>query len=279
MGYTDAMRRSPASHKGENGTVAVLGGSHRYHGAPIFAALGALGSGVDLVYPVVHSCNETVTKAASPAFIVRTFKDASLTDKEVRGVLALLQEVHVAVLGPGMAETKENEAALAFLVGHAPCALVLDARALRPRIVRAIKPGTTAVLTPHLGELEHLTGRSLSEIPRREIHALVKLLAAETGATVVLKGQSDYLCDARGKTATVKGGNAGLTKGGTGDLLAGLIAGLLAQGLAPMDACALGCAVMKKAGEELYPTLGFAYGTLDVAARIPAVLHALSDRA
>lgn len=269
------MRRSPTSHKGENGTVAVLGGSHRFHGAPIFASLGALHSGVDLVYPVVHACNETVTKAASPAFIVRTFKDGSLTEKETQGIIELLKEVHVAVLGPGLAETKENETALAAIVAAAPCALVLDARALRPQVLRRVRKGATVVLTPHLGELEHITGKSLSDIPRKEVTALVKLLAGETHTTVVLKGAVDFLCSPTGKTATVKGGNAGLTKGGTGDVLAGLIAGLMAQGLGPFEASELACEVMKRAADDLYPKKGYAFSALDIVERIPEVLHTL----
>lgn len=269
------MRRSPASHKGENGTVAVIGGSHRFHGAPIFTALAAEHSGVDMVYPVIHSCNETVTKAASPAFIVRTFKDASLTEKETQGIIALLKDMHAAVLGPGLAETKENEMALASIVANAACALVLDARALRPGILRKIRKDATVVLTPHLGELEHITGKSLSDIPRKEVTALVKLLAQETHTTVVLKGQVDFLCSADGKTATVKGGNAGLTKGGTGDALAGLIAGLIAQGMEPFRASALACVIIKKAADDLYPSKGFAYSTLDVIHAIPKTLHKL----
>lgn len=269
------MRRSPTSHKGENGTVAVVGGSHRFHGAPIFAALGALHSGVDLVYPVVPACNEIVTKAASPAFIVRTFKDANITARETTGIIALLKDVHVGVLGPGLAETKENEIALAAVIAAAPCPLVLDARALRPAILRRIRSDATVILTPHLGELEHLTGQSLSDVPRADVQALVKLLAGDVGATVVLKGAVDFVCSPAGKTASVKGGNAGLTKGGTGDVLAGLIAGLLAQGLAPMEAATLACRVMKQAARDLYPQSGYAYSTLDIVSHLPASLHKL----
>ncbi len=269
------MRRNPASHKGENGTVAVLGGSHRFHGAPIFSSLAAERSGVDLVYPVVHGCHELVTKMASPAFIVRSFKEQGLTEKDVRDTLALLQDVHAAVLGPGMAETKDNDAALSFLVQNARCALVLDARALRPAIVRKIRKDATAVLTPHIGELERLTGKSLTDIPRRELSSLIKLLAAETNATVVLKGQTDIICTPAGKTSLVKGGNAGLTKGGTGDALAGLIAGLLAQGMESFAACSLACRVIKQCADDLYPAMGYGYSTLEVIAQIPQALHKL----
>lgn len=269
------MKRNPASHKGENGTVAVVGGSHTFHGAPIFSALAAERSGVDLVYPVVHGCHEGVTKMASPAFIVRGCKEQGLSEKDVRDILALLRDVHAAVLGPGMSEAKENDAALGFLVAHAPCALVLDARALRPAIVRKIRHEGVTVLTPHIGELERITGKSLTGVPKRDIAALVKILAAETGALVVLKGPTDFLCAPNGKTVTVKGGNAGLTKGGTGDALAGLIAGLLAQGLPPLEAATLGCRVIKHAADGLFPKKGFAYSTLDVIQAIPASLHAL----
>lgn len=270
------MRRDAGSHKGENGTVAVVGGSHTFHGAPIFSSLAAERSGVDLVYPVVHGCHAEVTKAASPAFIVRACKEQGLAEKDVREILSLLREVHAAVLGPGMADAKENDAALAFLVKNAPCALVLDARALRPPIVKSIPAKTTAVLTPHIGELERITGKSLTGIAKRDVQALVKMLAKETHATVVLKGETDFIATPQGKTALVKGGNAGLTKGGTGDALAGLIAGLLAQGLEPLAACTLACRVIKQCADDLFPKKGYAYSTLDVINHIPEALHKLN---
>lgn len=267
------MKRDPKSHKTQNGTVAVIGGSHRFHGAPIFSALAAEASGVDLIYPVVHQCHEVVTRQASLNFIVGTFKGRSLGQQDVKEILALLRELHVAVLGPGMAETKENGAALRLIVANAPCSLVLDARALRPAIVKSVKKGTTTVLTPHLGELEYLVGKSLTGLSRAKITALVTLIAKELKVTVLLKGEEDLIVSPEGKKEVVKGGNAGLTKGGTGDALAGLVAGLMAQGVKPLQACVMGARIIKRAATVLYPQKGYAYTTKEVIEQIPHLVH------
>lgn len=264
--------RDPHSHKGQNGTVAVLGGSHKFHGAPIFSALAAEATGVDLVYPIVHACHGTVTRMASPGFIVQTFKENGLTKDDVKEILSLLREVHVAVLGPGMAESQNNAAALSIIVANAPCALVLDARALRPAILKHLRKGKPLILTPHIGELEHIVRKNLTGVAKTQIVALVKQLAKTTGATVILKGPEDFVCSPQGKTEIVRGGNAGLTKGGTGDALAGVIAGLLAQGMDPMGACVTGTTLIKKAGERLAKEKGFAYSTREVIGELPKLL-------
>jgi len=268
------LHRDPKSHKTQNGTVAVIGGSHRFHGAPIFTALSAEATGVDLVYPFVHECHEDVTRQASLNFIVSTFKGKSLSQGDVKSVLVLLRELDVAVIGPGMEENQENATALSAIVGNSPCSLVLDAGALKPAVVKSIKDDTVAVLTPHVGELEELTGQDLTGVPRREVEALAKLLAKEHEVTVILKGHEDLIVDSKGKKTTVKGGNAGLTKGGTGDVLAGVIAGLMAQGVKPFEACALSARLIKRAATVLYPEKGYAYTTVEVIQQIPHLLHA-----
>jgi NAD(P)H-hydrate epimerase len=268
------MKRDPKSHKTQNGTVAVVGGCHRMHGAPVFAALGAEASGVDLIYPVVHSCNEMVTRQASLNFIVSTFKGKSLTEKDVVNILKIFRELDVAVIGPGMEETKENSAALQVIVSKSPCNLVLDARALRPEIVSKVNKAVTCICTPHLGELEYLTGQDLTNVSKKEIKALVTLFAREKKVFIVLKGHEDLIVSPDGKSTTIKGGNAGLTKGGTGDVLSGLIAGLLAQGMKPMEACATACTIIKRAATVLYPEKGYAFTAKGVIEQIPHLLHA-----
>ncbi|OGJ65032.1 hypothetical protein A3E47_01130 [Candidatus Peribacteria bacterium RIFCSPHIGHO2_12_FULL_54_10] len=104
--------------------------------------------------------------------------------------------------------------------------------------------------------------------------ALAELVADEHHAVVLLKGHEDFIVDVSGRTKTVKGGNAGLTKGGTGDTLAGLIAGLIAQKMDPFDACVLGTTIIKKAGEKIYKTKGYAYTTREIICLIPEILRA-----
>lgn len=266
------LQRDPTSHKGQNGRVVVVGGSHRFHGAPIFSALAAEASGVDLIVPIVHRCHEVVTRGASLNFIVHTFKGNSLTEGDAERVLSLLEHADSCVIGPGMAETPENVEAVSRIVFGARCPLVLDAAALHPSVLGSLTKEHTVILTPHRGELARLVQRDLRDLPEREILSLAELLAEEHHATVLLKGAEDFIVGAS-KKKIVKGGNAGLTKGGTGDALAGLIAGLIAQKMDSFDAGVHATAIIKKAGEKLYKTKGYAYTTREVIGLIPELLR------
>src|SRR3989338_638876 len=249
------LQRDPKSHKGQNGRVAIIGGSHRFHGAPIFSALAAEASGVDLIFPVVHRCNEAVTLGASLNFIVHTFEGNSLTEGDAERVLSLLEHVDSCVIG-------------------VHCPLILDAAALHLSVLGGRTKEQTVILTPHKGELARLVRKDLSSLARNEMTALAELVADEHHAVVLLKGHEDFIVDVSGRTKTVKGGNAGLTKGGTGDPLAGLIAGLIAQKMDPFDACVLGTTIIKKAGEKIYKTKGYAYTTREIICLIPEILRA-----
>jgi NAD(P)H-hydrate epimerase len=139
--------------------------------------------------------------------------------------------------------------------------------------VSQIKKGSAVILTPHIGELEHLTGQNLTRLPLTKIQEVAASVAKKYGCTVVLKAHDDCIVDFKGTRQIVKGGNAGLTKGGTGDSLAGLIAGLLAQGIKPFDACVMATTTIKRAATVLYPEKGFGFTTRDLIEQIPHLLH------
>ncbi len=254
--------RSPNSHKGENGKVAVIGGSRRMHGAPLFSALAAEASGVDLVYVAVPLCHEDVTKNASPNFQVFTFEGAELLKKDVGPMLQILAIMDCAVIGPGLSRNAETLNAIEQVMGGTPCPLVIDATALQPSTLASVA-GRGSVLTPHLGELERM-GLTQEDLSQR---------ARVSNTTFLLKGPTDFITGPDGEMHESKGGNAGLTVGGTGDALAGLIAGLVAQKMQPFDAAMLASKVIKTAGDRLYEELGFRYTTMDVIEQIPYLLH------
>lgn len=256
------MIRRSDSHKGENGKVAVIGGSRFIHGAPIFSALAAEKSGVDLVFLKVPSCHEEVAKHASLNFQVLPFHNDDLSEKDVRDCLELLATIDAAVIGPGIAKTQESISAIEQIVEGASCPLVLDATALQPSILKKLT-GTNAVLTPHRGELERL------EISEKDLPHI----CTEYGITIVLKDEVDIITGSDGSQKKITGGNAGLTVGGTGDALAGLLCGLLSQGILPVEAATISCTLLKRAGTLLRTQDGFAYGTSKVIAYIPQLLN------
>ena len=191
-----AMNREPGSHKGENGKVAVIGGSRLIHGAPVFSALAAEAAGADLLYLFVPPAHEEVTKQASLNFQVHTFAQQELTGTDVGPVLQLLASMDCAVIGPGLSRDATSLTALRQIVTGAPCPVVLDASALQPDTLQWIT-GKTAVLTPHLGELERM-GIQEEDITQR---------AKESGATLLLKGQTDRIAGPDGKLHEVQGGH------------------------------------------------------------------------
>jgi hydroxyethylthiazole kinase-like uncharacterized protein yjeF len=258
------MERAPDSHKGDNGKVAVIGGSRYQHGAPILSALGAESSGADLIYICLPNCHQEVAKHASLNFQVHPFALDDIHKKDIKPILELLATMDSAVIGPGIARTQEHIDAMREIITSATCALVLDATALQPETLNDVKDKTT-VLTPHLGELERMG------IDQDDLLSA----AQESGATLLLKDQIDHIASPDGTMEDVTGGNAGLTVGGTGDVLAGLIAGLLAQRMDPKDAAITGARVLKTAGQRLLPEKGFAYTAHDVVNEISGILRTM----
>lgn len=260
------MERSPTSHKGENGIVAVIGGSAGIHGAPILAALAAEASGVDLVFVALPNAHVQLARAAALNFQVRGWKGDAFSKADVKPLLEWLATMDACVIGPGMDRSMESIEALYELVASCPCPMVLDASALQPWTLEAAK-GHRAILTPHLGELERM-GIAPNDIATE---------AQKHEAVIHLKGAIDRIATSDGTAKDVVGGNQGLTVGGTGDVLAGLTAGLLAQRVPMDEASILATSVVKKAGDALMEDNGYAYRAVDVIRMIPRILREQID--
>ncbi len=256
------MKRSPDSHKGENGKVAIIGGSKTMHGAPLFSALAAEASGVDLVFVCFPRCHVDIAKMQSLNFQIHPFIGDELTKRDAAAILELLATMDSAVIGPGLNRNPATLAVIEHIVAASPCPLVLDASALQPWTVKRAA-GKGCIVTPHAGELERMRIRP-GEIGR---------IAKEYAITILAKGPIDHIADIQGKIRTVRGGHPGLTVGGTGDALAGLVAGLVAQRIPPSDACRIASKTIKAAGDELEKTCGYAYGTRRVIEMIPMMLR------
>lgn len=258
------MERAPDSHKGENGRVAVIGGSLYQHGAPVFSALAAESSGADLVYLALPNVHQHVARMYSLNFQVHPFSGDELKNADIGPLLEMLATADCAVIGPGLDRGATTLKLIRELVESAPCPLVLDASALQEWTVDAAC-GKNAVLTPHLGELERMGVKQEN----------IGMLAKKTGLVIHVKAMIDRIAGPDGKICEVSGGNAGLTVGGTGDALAGLIAGLVAQNVKPVDACFMASRIVKRAGGVLFRDKGYSYTARDVIEQIPHLLHAL----
>jgi ADP-dependent NAD(P)H-hydrate dehydratase len=247
-----ARRRS--SRKGENGRVLVVGGSSVYHGAPVHAARGAQSAGVDLVYLAVPKVISTPVRSMSADFIVFPLPDSRLTGGSVRRLLNWLPQVDSAVIGPGL--ERPEFAALKRLCSELlarSCSLVLDAGALLPELAKEIH-GEKVVLTPHAGEFKRLTGVDLPT-PAEQRAPMVREWAERLQSTLLQKGMGDVISDGRDVYLNFSG-RAAMTAGGTGDVLAGLTAGLLALGVPTVKAAAISAYLNGLAGTSVWGRVG-----------------------
>lgn len=262
------MERRADSHKGENGKVCIIGGSRFIHGAPLFSALAAEASGADLLYLFVPPAHEEVARQTSLNFQVRTFTGKELERQDVEDILRMLASMDCAVIGPGLSREPESVQAIRQIVTGAPCPLVLDASALQAETPAWITH-KQVVLTPHLGELERMN----------IVEDDIGRIAQQERLTILLKGHIDRIAGPDGTVTENPGGNAGLTVGGTGDALAGLTAGLIAQKMPPQEAALLASRAIKKAGDMLHEQQGMRYTTQEVIEMLPLALKELHDAA
>jgi ADP-dependent NAD(P)H-hydrate dehydratase len=239
--------RKFASRKGDNGSVLVLGGSYFYHGAPILSSLAALRCGTDLVYTCVPKINVQATRAISPNLIVLPLVDAKLTRGAVHKLLGVIpKELDSATIGMGLAI--QDIEALKLLVTsllNQDVRLSLDASALVSDILPLIK-NKKVVVTPHAGEFKRLFGELPSDSKKERI-SIVEKYAKENALTILLKGPTDIISDGQKTYLNVKNTPA-MTVGGTGDVLSGLVAGMLSKNRNPIEAAAAAVFINGKAG-------------------------------
>lgn len=272
-------KRSPESHKGQNGRVLVIGGSIEYYGAPIFSAIGALHSGVDLVYLAVPECNFEVTRNYCPDFIVRKYQGEYLNSKAFDLISSLAVQCDVIVIGPGLGDRKETLETVKKIITEVSKPMIIDADAIQVlQSMEKFPLKQKIVVTPHHQEFESLTGKPFKKSENIEQkNMLLRALATDIKINILLKGKEDIIASENGEIANNQTGNAGMTVGGTGDILAGAVAGLMAQGVEPFDACQLGAFTLGKTGDKLLKEKGYGFSASDLAAEFPYILRELSD--
>lgn len=269
-------RRAADSHKGMNGRLMIVGGSIDYYGAPILSALAAVYSGTDLVHLFVPECNFDVTRSMYPDFIVHTFPGEYLDVKAIRPVVDYSKKCDAILIGPGLGKREETMEALTKLVKELEIPTVLDAAAIQ--VFQKIKevPSQQIVLTPHHNEFETLTGKDIKisgSMSNKVV--LLRTLATDLKINIILKGPEDLIASDEGEVYKNSTGNAGMTVGGSGDVLSGFIASLIAQGAAPFSACQAATYLLGKAGDELMKQKGFNYSASDLALEIPYVTRGI----
>ena len=267
-------------HKGTFGHVLCLGGSLDYPGAAVLCARAALRGGAGLVTLGYPALLRPVIGAQLLCEMGRGLPDehGTLGSIAVDEALEMAAERDAVALGPGLSRAASAAVFAREVALRAERPLVLDADGLNAFEARAAGLAAAAgprVLTPHVGEAARLLGTGTANVSADRSGA-ARELARTTRSVVLLKGAGTLISDGT-RTETVTTGNPGLATGGSGDVLTGLVAALLAQGLPPFDAAWLGAHLHGAAGDLAAAEMG-EHGMIaaDVLDRLP---HALRDHA
>lgn len=256
--------RVPTAHKGHYGHVLAIGGDHGYAGAVRLAAEAAARSGAGLVSVATRAEHVAAIVAARPELMVRGVAQTGELE-------SLLERATVLALGPGLGTSTWSVSMWVRAMGcERPAVIDADALNLLARSPRSLAPGS--VLTPHPGEAARLLGCDTADIARDRFGAAAEL-ARRFNAVCVLKGAGSVIADPSGAFAVCPFGNPGMATGGMGDVLSGVVAALLAQGLNAFDSAMLGVLAHALAGDRaaLHGQRGLLAG--DLLAELRAVLN------
>ena len=254
-------QRRRGAHKGEFGRVLVIAGSAGMTGAAALTAEAALRVGAGLVtVGCPASINDVLEVKLTEAmtFGLPETYDRTLDTRALAPILELSEEVDVLAIGPGLSRDPETAVLVRRLVARADRPMVIDADGLNAVAdAGMILEGEHApmVLTPHPGEMGRLMGVSTDKVQGNRKH-FAEAAANRFGSVIILKGACALIAET-GRPLTVNPtGNPGMATGGTGDVLTGMVAGLIAQGLLPFEAAAAATYLHGLAGDVAAAELG-----------------------
>jgi len=265
--------RPPESHKGDFGRLLVIGGSEIFSGAPALVALAALRTGVDLVYIAAPEKTAYTISSMSPNLITLKLGGDYLSPRDLPIIRRHMKGVTAAVIGPGLGLHKETEDAVEEvikIVEEEKVPLLLDADGLKAFSKFKRRLEVPLVLTPHAGEYRILTGEELSENIHERVTSVQKT-AQDLGAVVLLKSHVDLISDGERVKLNCTG-NPGMTVGGTGDVLSGVVGALMAQGTDPFEAAVAGAFINVAAGDFVKEEKGYHLVATDLLDWIPKIM-------
>ena len=247
-------RRARASHKGQYGRVLVIGGAAGMMGAIAMAARAAVRSGSGLVNAIVPAGIAPEVASASLETMVSGVEDTldgCIAAEQAETLAGMTPAFDAVLLGPGLSRSDDALRLVEAMLAGCQTDLVLDADALAVlagRLDALAAAAARLIITPHPGELALLTGRSVDDI-QADRPAAAQAAAEASGAVVVLKGAGTVVASPGHAACINLTGNPGMATGGSGDVLAGLLVGLLGQGLEPYDAARAAVYLHGRAGD------------------------------
>lgn len=269
---------SKEHHKGTGGTALLFCGSVGYAGAAALSAAGCLRCGVGIVRCVVPEKIYPIVSSAVPeaVFSVGGGRDR-ITKKDVQRVIKNNYRVSSVLIGCGIGTKSGTERAVEDVLREFNVPTVIDADGLNLLSSRiyCIKRHPDTIITPHPGEAARLLGTTAEDIQSDRFSAVVKL-SEITGGIAVLKGHNTLIADTNGNVFVCPFGNPGMGKGGSGDVLSGMITAFLAQGMKPLDSAILGVSLHSLAGDAAAERLGeISMMPTDIIKALPDVIKNL----
>jgi len=268
-------KRNVKSHKGQNGRVLIVGGSKDFYGAPVLAGLAALKSSADLIYLFVPESNFDCSRSLYPDFIVKSYPGEFLTERYASTIIEFGRKCDSLLIGPGLGNNELTQDAVFEIIKNLHIPTVLDAEAIS--VIKKIENFPLAqpiLITPHKQEFQNLVDREIivNEEDTKSI-ILLRSISMDLHLSVLLKGPYDFISSDEGVVEINTSGNAGMTVGGTGDVLAGVAACLMAQGLEVFDAARVAAYYVGKAGDYLFKKQGYGFTASELAMALPKVFN------
>ena len=265
------------AHKGTAGLVLVVAGSRGMAGAAALVGNGALRGGAGLVRIATPDVVLDTVAAMAPCCTLAPLPDdgTCLTREAADGVLRLAKDRHALAIGPGLGQTDGVAGVVTAVLARAVVPIVLDADGLnvlgRHAAVVLKTAQVPVIVTPHPGEAARLLGQTIKQV-QGDREAAAAALAA-MGAVAVLKGHGTVVCDGR-RLYVNQTGNPGMATAGSGDVMTGLLAALVAGGMEPFDAAVLAVWAHGRAGDLAAERLGILGMTaLDILDCLPQALR------
>jgi len=266
--------RRSESHKGDFGRLLVIGGNETFSGAPTLVAQAALRTGVDLAYVAAPEKTAHDISSLSPDLITIKLEGSHLNRGNLKELKSYVEKCDSVALGPGLGLHQETNEAVRLIVEEVERArkpLLLDADGLKAFADFKRKLKVPFVLTPHPGEYTILTGKKLPDALAQKVSEVQKT-SASLNAVILLKGPVDIVSD--GKRVKLNfTGNPGMTVGGTGDVLSGIVGAFLAQHVDPFEAAVVGAFVNGAAGDFVFHEKRAHMVASDLIDWIPRVLN------
>jgi len=247
--------RNDDAYKGSVGTLVCVCGSFGMAGAAILSIKAALRSGIGMVRAFIPECIYPIAASCVHEAVFTPVKEnvyGTVSPGYVEKILEAAQKSEALLLGPGLGLNEDTIELTELLLQKVPVPVLLDAdglNALSRKKHLLINHGSPLVLTPHLGEMSRISGIHINEIQKEPLASCEALVRDSDSLVLVLKGHNTIVYDSDSNIFMNKTGNSGMAVGGSGDVLAGVIASLLAQGMDPLGASAAGVFIHGRAGD------------------------------